>query len=621
MTLLTAEDLNVRFGGVHAVRDVSLTLDRGECLAVVGESGSGKSVTARTLVGLTGPGSTVTARGLTFDGRDLTALGEAEWRTLRGRRIGLVLQDALSSLDPLRTVGAEVAEPLKVHRLAARAELVGRVRSLLTDAGIPGAEQRAAQYPHQLSGGLRQRALIASALAGGPDLLIADEPTTALDVSVQAQVLDLLDRLRRDGTALLLISHDLSVVARLADRVAVMFGGRVVETGPTDRVLADPRHPYTRALLAAVPGHHTRGRRLSVPALDGPPPGPDGCPYASRCPAADAICRETLPPVDGHGARCWHPGGKTPPRAAAAYAVARSGSVPSAPVPSAPVPSAPVPSAPVPSAAVSSAPVPSAPVPSGRPNAALIEVDGIGKSYGGRPVVRDVSFRVGTGETLGLVGESGSGKTTAARIVLGLEQPDTGTVLLDGRPWSALPERRRRADRLRIQAVQQDPLSSFDPRYPVERIIGEALARTGVPHGRERRRRTTALLHQVGLPAILLERRPAELSGGQRQRVAIARALASAPRVLVCDEPVSALDVSVQAQILDLLADLRRDLGLAMLFISHDLGVVRHLADRVAVMRDGRLVETGDVEEVFADPSDGYTRELLAAAARPGVGG
>ncbi|MFB7382828.1 dipeptide ABC transporter ATP-binding protein [Kitasatospora purpeofusca] len=585
--LLAVEGLDVSFGPVHAVQDVSFALDRGECLAVVGESGSGKSVTARTLVGLTGAGgrvpAAVSARRLAFDGLDLATLTEGQWREVRGRRIGLVLQDALVSLDPLRTVGAEIAEPLRVHGLASRAELPARVRSLLERTGVPEPERRAAQYAHQLSGGLRQRALIASALAAEPDLLIADEPTTALDVTVQAQVLDLLDELRGKGTALLLISHDLSVVGRLADRVAVMFGGRIVETGPAERLLAEPRHPYTRALLAAVPGARTRGTRLAPEPAGRPAAAPGGCPYAARCAAADDTCRITLPPVDALGSRCWHP-------------TAVGASVLSVREPD-----------------------PAPTVVDGADRTPLLDVDRIGRSFAGRPVVRDVSFRLHAGETLGLVGESGSGKTTTARIVLGLERPDTGTVQLDGRPWSALTERRRRPDRLRIQAVQQDPLGSFDPRFTVERLVAEAVARTGVPRGEARRHRVTELLDQVGLPTALLARRPTELSGGQRQRVAIARALAPAPALLVCDEPVSALDLSVQAQILDLLADLRRELGLALLFISHDLGVVQHLADRVAVMKDGRLVETATVDRLFAEPADPYTRRLLAATAPVGA--
>ncbi|MFE0464378.1 ATP-binding cassette domain-containing protein, partial [Kitasatospora sp. NPDC058965] len=327
----------------------------------------------------------------------------------------------------------------------------------------------------------------------------------------------------------------------------------------------------------------TRGRRLAVAGVPGEPAGADGCPYAARCADADATCRSALPPVVPVGTRCWHP-----------VAAGRAEPVP----------------APVAAPSVADR-APQEPAASGP---ALLEAAGLGKSYQGRAVLHEVSFTVRTGEVLGLVGESGSGKTTAARIVLGLERPDSGSVLLAGRPWSAVPERRRRADRLRIQAVQQDPLGSFDPRFTVARVIGEAVARAGVPRGPVRRRRTAELLDQVGLSAGLLGRRPGELSGGQRQRVAIARALAPAPQLLVCDEPVSALDVSVQAQILDLLADLRRELGLAMLFISHDLGVVQHLADRVAVMQGGRLVETGDVAAVFGAPRAAYTRHLLAAA-------
>ncbi|WP_371481802.1 dipeptide ABC transporter ATP-binding protein [Kitasatospora sp. NBC_00315] len=581
MSLLRVDALDVSFGAVRAVRDVSFTLDRGECLAIVGESGSGKSVTARTLVGLAGDGAEITAGALTFDGLDLAALTETRWRAVRGRRIGLVLQDALVSLDPLRKVGAEIAEPLLTHGLASRARIRPRVLSLLDDVGVPEPGRRAEQYPHQLSGGLRQRALIASAIAAGPELLIADEPTTALDVTVQAQVLDLLGRLKEQGTALLLISHDLSVVARLADRVAVMYGGRIVETGRTEDVLADPRHPYTRALLEAVPTTRAKGTRLSVPGAGRPAPGPAGCPYAARCAAADDRCRESLPRPDGHGALCWYPGeGAGPPVAAVRLRVRAEEPAEQAPP--------------------------------------LIEADRISKRFRAPDgstydAVREVSLSLRAGETLGVVGESGSGKTTAARIVLGLLEPDSGTVRFAGEPWSGVPERRRRAARLRIQAVQQDPLGSFDPRFDVERVIGEAVARAGVRSRRERRARVVELLDRVGLSAGLLERRPPELSGGQRQRVAIARALAPDPDVVVCDEPVSALDVSVQAQILDLLADLRHDLNLALLFISHDLAVVHHVSDRVAVMKDGRVVETGAVAEVFANPAEEYTRELLAA--------
>ncbi|MEU5692344.1 ABC transporter ATP-binding protein [Actinosynnema sp. NPDC020468] len=576
MSLLVVDGLDVAFPGVHAVRDVSFTLDAGECLAIVGESGSGKSVTARTLVGLAGDTATVRARALTFDGRDLTGVREAGWRRVRGREIGLVLQDALVSLDPLRTVGAEVGEALRVHGVVDRADRPARVRELLDGVGVPEPDRRARQYPHQLSGGLRQRALIASALAAAPRLLIADEPTTALDVTVQAQVLKLLRRLKDEGTALLLISHDLSVVAGIADRVAVMYGGVVVEHGPVREVLDDPRHPYTQALIAAVPGTRPRGVRLSITPVDGAAPGPDGCPYATRCARADDDCRAALPAHPTSGPRCRHPGPAEP------------------------------------------APVePDRIAPASVVGDALVEVTGIAKRFRAPDrtwydAVKDVSFTLARGETLGLVGESGSGKTTAARIALGFAEPDEGEVRLFGEPWSGLRERARRARRTRIQTVPQDPLGSFDPRYPVERVIGEAVARTG-RRGADRRARVADLLDRVGLSRTVLTRRPRELSGGQRQRVSIARALATDPDVLVCDEPVSALDVSIQAQILDLLLDLRRDTGAAVLFISHDLGVVRHVSDRVAVMKDGAIVETGPVDDVFDHPRHDYTRELLSA--------
>ena len=598
--LLTVEDLNVGFQHgrsirrgeppVNAVRGVSFTLDRGECLAVVGESGSGKSVTARTLLGLAGARAEVTARRISFDGQDLTTLTERQWQSVRGRRIGLVLQDALVSLDPLRSIGAEVGETLRSHGLANRAETASRVLSLLGDAGIPDPARRARQYPHQLSGGLRQRALIASALAGGPELLIADEPTTALDVTVQAQLLDLLGRLVAEGTALLLISHDLAVVARLADRIAVMYGGLVVEQGPAAQVLDHPRHPYTRALLAAVPAVHDKRELLSAPALELPAAEPGGCAYASRCALADQRCRDELPAADGgngHQVLCWHPDQAAAP----------------VPLPD----------------PVRRRPARSAVVSGGEP---LLEVAGISKRFrspdgGFYDAVREVSFQLRAGETLGVVGESGSGKTTAARIALGLIEPDQGSVRFAGGPWSGVPERRRRERRRRIQVVSQDPLGSFDPRYSVERLVGEAVAQAGVDRGPARRARVSELLDQVGLSSGLLNRRPLDLSGGQRQRVAIARALAPGPQLIVCDEPVSALDVSVQAQVLDLLVTLQRELGVALLFISHDLGVIRHVSDRLIVMREGRTVETGDVAEVFAGPSHPYTRELLAAVPRP----
>ncbi|MFI6154505.1 dipeptide ABC transporter ATP-binding protein [Kitasatospora sp. NPDC051170] len=517
-------------GPVTAVRGLSLTVRAGESVALVGESGSGKSVTARSLVGLAGPGARTTAEEFRIDGREAGALTERRWRPLRGRRIGFVLQDALVSLDPLRRVGEEIAEALRAHRTVPRAEVPARVLRLLAEAGVPEPELRARQYPHQLSGGLRQRALIASALAADPALLIADEPTTALDVTVQAQILELLAERRRAGRALLLISHDLAVVARVADRVLVMKDGEVVEQGPTAEVLTEPKHPYTRLLLAAVPRPQARGTRLSGP------------------------------------------------KAGAALPPPRTG------------------------------------------ERVVLRAEGLHKSFavpGQAPVaaVRDVSLTLREGRTLGIVGESGSGKSTAGRLLLGLAEPDAGSVEVDGRSWRGLRGAERRALHRRIQVVHQDPLSSFDPRYPVARIIAEPLAATGAPR-QARAGRVAELMEQVGLGPELLHRRPRELSGGQRQRVAIARALAPRPRIVVLDEPVAALDVSVQAQVLDLLAELRAELGVAYVFVSHDLGVVRHLADEVLVMKDGAVVESGDVTEVLTAPRHPYTRQLLDAVPR-----
>ncbi|MFI6451238.1 dipeptide ABC transporter ATP-binding protein [Streptosporangium amethystogenes] len=538
MSLIDIEDLRVGFpeAGVTAVRGVSLSIEAGECVAIVGESGSGKSVTARTLVGLAGPGASVTASRFTVDGRDALGFGARDWRRLRGRFAGLVLQDALTSLDPLRTVGDEIAEVLATHDVVPRVARRKRVIELLDAVGVPEPEVRARQYAHQLSGGLRQRALIASAIAADPSLIIADEPTTALDVTVQAQILRLLAARKATGTALLMISHDLAVVSAIADRVMVMKDGVIVEEGETGRVLARPRHDYTRLLLAAVPSAISRGTRLSAVAAGG---------IALRTPLPERTVDHAAP---------------------------------------------------------------------------ILEASGLSAAYGSRTVVDEVSFEVFPGETLGIVGESGSGKTTVARLVLGLLEPASGEVLLGGEPWSGISERGRRTRRSRIQVISQNPLGSFDPRYTVGRLVAEPLRGASPGSGSHRgapaswrKDRVAELLDRVGLPADVAGHHPRRLSGGQRQRVAIARALATRPDVLVCDEPVSALDVSIQAQVLDLLAEIQAADGTAMIFISHDLGVVHHVADRVLVMRAGRVVEEGYVDEVFFLPEHDYTRELLGA--------
>ncbi|SDX46407.1 peptide/nickel transport system ATP-binding protein [Pseudomonas syringae] len=538
---LIVEDLSIEFAGQPVVRNLSFTLAPGKTLALVGESGSGKSVTARSLIGLAGAGAKVTARTLSYGGQDLLGLSERGWRALRGKGIGFVLQDALVSLDPLRPVGKEIIEVLKTHGWGDRSRRAERVVELLEKVGVPEPQLRARQRPDQLSGGLRQRALIASALALSPGLVIADEPTTALDATVQAQILEVLQEIKARGDSLLIISHDLAVVAQLADEVLVLRHGEVVEQGPMQQVLHAPRHPYTRALLDAVPGEHVRGTCLSPErgdAITQPRPGTDS-------------------PV-------------------------------------------------------------------------LLQASQLGKRYVGpdqqaRQVVDGVSFELRAGRTLGIVGESGSGKTTVARIVLGLLQPDAGQVRFLDQPWAGIgadqvEEKHRRVHRRDISVIYQDPLSSFDPRWSVGQILADALDVAGISV-EQQPARISQLLSQVRLPVEMATRRPLQLSGGQRQRVAIARAIASNPKVIICDEPVSALDVSVQAQVLDLLADLQASLGLAYLFISHDLGVIRHVSDEVLVMRHGKVVESADVETLFERPQHEYTRRLLGAVPRlPGAG-
>ena len=530
--LVDVQNLRVGFRSgartISAVDGVSFTIARGQSVAIVGESGSGKSVTARSLVGLIGGNSRVTADRLHINGSDARSYSERRWRSLRGNHVGFVLQDALTSLDPLRTIGAEIGEVLNTHRVVGRSDVDDRVMELLTTVGIPEPQLRAGQYPHQLSGGLRQRALIASAIAADPDLLIADEPTTALDVTVQAQILELLEQRADNGTALLLISHDLAVVSRVSDYLYVMKDGVFVEHGPTRDVLNNPRHGYTRQLLDAIPVAHARGTRLSSTS---------GVEALPRAPISDDVVLQARD-LTKH--------------------FALSG------------------------------------------NRQLHAVD-------------DVSLTVRGGETLGIVGESGSGKTTVARLLLNLETSDSGSVHVGGKDWTALSDREIRQTRQNIAVIYQDPLSSFDPRHTVARIIEQPLLAAGGLTRAQRRTRVLEQLELVGLSAAHLGRRPRQLSGGQRQRVAIARALATRPDIVICDEPVSALDVSIQAQILDLLADLQAELGIAYVFISHHLGVIYHVADRVLVMKDGRAVETGTVEQIFNHPTDDYTRALLAA--------
>lgn len=519
---------DTRGGPVPAVRGVDLDVLPGEVVAVVGESGSGKSTTAHAITRLLAANGRIDAGTVRFGRHDLTTLPEAELRRVRGAQIGLVPQDPSVSLNPVKRIGEQVAEVLRIHGLATRRTAPSEAIDVLGRAGLPDPAIRARQYPHELSGGMRQRALIAVAVAANPRLIVADEPTSALDVTVQRVILDRLQALTAEhGTAVLLVTHDLGVAADRAQRVVVMSQGRVVETGPTRAVLEDPQHPYTRRLLASAAGLNA----ARPTATAGPPDA--GTPAPPLVDVHRAVKEFRLPRAAG--------GSRT-----------------------------------------------------------LRAVD-------------DVSFTIHRGRTLALVGESGSGKSTTARLVLRLTDPTGGRILFDGADVTATRGERARQLRRRAQLVYQNPYASLDPRFSIGEVITEPLRAFKVGDRRSRLVRARELLDRVALPASTLDRRPAELSGGQRQRVAIARALALSPDLVVCDEPVSALDVSVQAQVLDLLAELQAATAVAYLFISHDLAVVRQIAHQVAVMRSGRIVETGTAEELFTRPRHPYTRELLAA--------
>ena len=531
--VISATDLRISYGDKdrrrEVVHGVSFEIVEGETLALVGESGSGKSTTAHALLGLLPEGGRVDGGRVLLGDLDISGWSDRALRGIRGPEIGLVPQDPTTSLDPVRTIGAQVEEILRLHGHRDRRSRRARAIELLDRVGIDDPDLRARQYPHELSGGMRQRVLIATAIALRPRLLIADEPTSALDATVQRKVLDLLDELQREeGTSILLVTHDLGVAADRAERLVVLKDGRIVEQGSSEAVLAAPADPYTKQLLADAPAFATGFRR------------PDAPPFL---------------------------------RDAAAVAAE---------------------------------------------NPWAIVADGLVKEFrvAGRErfrAVDDVSFRVRKGTTHALVGESGSGKTTTARLITRFHQPDAGTIEVDGDDVTHAKREQLRVLRRRIQLVYQNPFASLDPRQQIAEIVAEPLVNFGVGSRTERRERALALLDRVSLPAEVARRTPRELSGGQRQRVAVARARAIDPDIVVLDEAVSALDVTVQARILELLTSLQAELGLTYLFISHDLAVVRRISHTVSVMRRGRIVEEGQTEDLFRDPQHDYTRELLAA--------
>jgi peptide/nickel transport system ATP-binding protein len=581
-------------GAVRAVDGVDFDILPGETFALLGESGCGKSMTGLSLMRLLPPGARVLGGEVVLDGTDLLALPEERMRRERGGRIGMIFQEPMTSLNPVMTVGDQIAEAVRLHDPGHRRDPRPRVVALLRAVGIPDPERRHGEYPHQLSGGMKQRVMIAIALAGRPKLLIADEPTTALDVTIQAQVLRLLKDLQREtGMAVLLITHDLGVVAQVADRVAVMYAGEIVETAARRAFFAGPRHPYGRLLFASLPDAGKRGQPLTV--IPGSVPRLDrafaGCRFAERCALAVAACRAGPVGWQGtaaEGVRCVRAGERDAAAGgpAAAAVSARAGGPPLL--------------------AVSDLRV-HFPIRQG----VLQRVVGQVRAVDG------VSFAIPTGRTLALVGESGCGKTTVGKALLQLLRPTAGSVRFDGTELTTLRGEKLRRRRREFQIVFQDPGSSMNPRMRVGDIVAEGLVAQRLGGGATARQaRVAALLERVGLAGDVLARYPHEFSGGQRQRIAIARALALEPRLLVCDEPTSALDVSVQAQIINLLKELQDNLQISYLFITHNIGVVAYLAHEVAVMYLGRIVESGTVEEVIGDARHPYTRALLAAVPR-----
>jgi peptide/nickel transport system ATP-binding protein len=609
--VLRVRDLHVTFGSeagpVRAVRGVSYDLERGHTLGIVGESGSGKSVTALAIMGLLPETATVNGSVL-LGGRELVGLDDRAMSAIRGRKLAMIFQDPLSALTPVLSIGAQLAEALDVHQRSSRRAALARSLELLDLVGIPDPAERLKSYPHQLSGGMRQRVMIAIAIANRPDVIIADEPTTALDVTIQAQVLDVLRAAQREtGAAVVIITHDLGIVAGLADDVLVMYAGRPVEHATVDDIFYRPTMPYTMGLLAAVPRPDLDRSRRLVP-IEGSPPSlvalPPGCPFAPRCPLVQERCLETEPPLVAHGGS----------RRAACVRGAEIESRRLAWSDVFPVPAA-LPSkfASVPRAERK----PVLEVENLRKRFALTSGGLLRRRLGTVNAVDGVSFDLCEGETLALVGESGSGKTTTLLEIMRLAPPDGGRITILGRDVKELASGAARMRiRSEMQIVFQDPLASLDPRMPVYDILAEPL----VTHGRDRAAvndRIGELMQLVGLDPEHVDRFPEHFSGGQRQRIAIARALALEPKLIVLDEPVSSLDVSIQAGVINLLEDLQAKLGLSYLLVAHNLSVVRHIADRIAVMYLGRIVELGDVERVFTHPSHPYTRALLSAVPIP----
>ena len=603
-------DIEIRSGVVHALSGVDLYVNPGETLGIVGESGSGKTMTALSLMGLLPQGGRVSSGSIYLDGQDLTKMPLHAKRKLRGTKVGMIFQDPLTSLNPTMKIGLQVCEPLRVHKNMSKKDALERAVEILKRVGMPRPEIVINNYPHQLSGGMRQRVMIAMALVCEPRILIADEPTTALDVTTQMQILDLIDELRDEyQMGVILITHDLGVVAGHTDRVAVMYAGRIVETAPTKTLFTEPKHRYTSSLMAALPERAlAAGTKLfSIP---GAPPSltnlPVGCRFASRCLWAGAECVDRYPDLSGEGFltySCFHPvqeGDESPAELQAKLEG----------------------SAPIDEAVAE----PGAQVVYGEvedTDEVLLDVKEASREYassGSGFLKRDkgvvsavdrVSITLKKGETYGLVGESGCGKSTMGRLIAGLEPPSGGAIELGGRDLATLKGRDAVRIHRDVQMMFQDSYAAMDPRMRIDQILAEPMSIQKTGNTRQIAARIMEIIEQVGLTEEILDRYPHEFSGGQLQRIGFARSLTLAPDLIVADEPVSALDVSVQAQVLNLMKDLQAELGLSYLFISHDLAVVQYMADRIGVMYLGRIVEEGPAKEVVENPKHPYTKALI----------
>jgi peptide/nickel transport system ATP-binding protein len=586
---------------VQAVGNVDLKIEPHETLGLVGESGCGKSMLGLSILQLLPNGGHIVGGSIKAEGRELVGLSDSEMRKIRGNQVAMIFQDSQSSLNPTKTIGEQVAEPVRLHRGASKREAYDRALEVLELVGLPQPKERMDSYPHQLSGGQRQRVMIAIALTCEPRVLIADEPTTALDVTIQAQILSLLDDLReRLGMATLLVTHDMGVVAGRTSRINVMYAGRVVETAPTDRLFAGMRHPYTQGLLGAIPRLESDARKALV-SIPGIPPDltqpPLGCRFAPRCPRATEQCMAEEPPLKGedptHLFSCWHPvDGPIKERPQIAAVAER------------------------------------APERTNGHKTHLLEIRDVVREYpitagvlqrqvASVKAVSGVNLYVDAGETLGLVGESGCGKTTLGKMIVGIEKPDGGQITLDGDEVFRLRGRSLRKARRDLQMMFQDPYASLDPRMRVQASLKEPLVIQRVGSAKEQDERVQRWLKEVGLPVNALERYPHEFSGGQRQRIALARALMLEPKVIVADEPVSALDVSIRSQVLNLMKRLQAEHNMASVVISHDLAVVKYLSDRIAVMYLGKIVETGSGEDIYHRPAHPYTEALIKTIPLP----